>query len=77
MSEIQFDVADKFLSDDCTALYCNAEKEIRFLNVSAGAGTISSHVLFWKEMMLMIVFNPVSYAILDRFHAGTVNSIPK
>jgi hypothetical protein len=75
MSEIQFDVADKFLSDDCTALYCNAEKEIRFLNVSAGAGT--SHVLFWKEMMLTIVFNPGAYAILDRFHGGTVNSIPK
>ena len=34
MSEIQFDVADKSCSDDCTALYCNAEMEIRFLNVS-------------------------------------------
>jgi len=34
MNEIQFDVADKFLSDDCTALYCNAEEEIRFLNAS-------------------------------------------
>ena len=49
MSEIQFDVADKFLFDDCTALYCNAEKEIRFLNASAGAGTMSSHVLFWRD----------------------------
>jgi hypothetical protein len=47
------------------------------LTKQAGAETISSHVLFWKELLLTIACNSVAYAILDRFHGVTVNSIPK
>ena len=54
MKEIQFDAVNKTHSCECTALYCNAKRKIKFFNDPLYQDNLYS-LIFAKESVLYII----------------------